>query len=328
MHKRKLILGLFVGLFSLCVVQSTTASIRYINLSPVIGQLPQIDYPALDKSHQSTGSYTIDIVSANYRSSSNDGSSAYSVDGETTTFQQTLELKIGVDNAGITNRWFQHSSGAMDQLIYDFHDLFGMPQNGRTESNKNQLSWLITSNNQDMYSLNRSQSGFGDTTVFYEFSALESLADVRISFTMPTGSTTRRTSTDTWGLTASSSYNGPQIFADQSYLPTLRTWLSAGATILYSDYEYGGLEPNPLVIAGRIGAAYAATDSLSLEAQLDTNSPYFDTDIRELGWVPLIASLALTYQLHSSHFQFGFNEDLRPSTSPDFSLFFAFRYDF
>ena len=328
MHKTTLTQGLFLGLLTLSLSQTSAASIRYINLSPVIGQLPQIDYPAVNKRDLSSGRYTVDIASANYLSSGNDGSDIYAIDGETTTIQQTLEFSVGSNSAGITNRWFEHSSGRMDQLIYDFHDTFGMPQNGRTETNKNQLNWLIQSNNQDIYSLSRSKSGFGDTTIFYEFSELIKLSNLRISLTIPTGAATRRTSSDTWGLAASSSLSGPELFLDQPYLPTLRTWFGAGATALYSDYEFGGLELNPLVIGGTIGVGYDATDSLSFEAQLDTNSPYFDSDIRELGWAPVIASVALNYQIQSANIQLGFNEDLRPSTSPDFSLFFAFRYDF
>ena len=328
MHKTKLSQRLFFGLLTLCVGQFSVASIRYINLSPVIGQLPQIDYPTLNESNLSAGRYRVDIASANYLSSGTDGGNIYTVDGETTTIQQTFEIKLGNDTGGITNRWFEHSSGVMDQLIYDFHDIFGMPQNGRTESNKNQLNWLIQSKNQDVFSVSRSKSGFGDTTIFYEFRELKEFSNVRVSLTMPTGSSSRRTSTDTWGLATSSSLQGPQLFAEKNYLPTLRTWFGAGATILYSDYEFGEFKPNPIVFAGTMGAGYDATDALSFEAQLDTNSPYFSSEIRELGWIPIIASVALNYQLHSASIQLGFNEDLRPSTSPDFALFFAFKYDF
>ncbi|KZZ40594.1 hypothetical protein A3758_07630 [Oleiphilus sp. HI0118] len=328
MYNSKLTQRLVISFVMLCACQTSVANIRYINLSPVIGQLPQIDYPALDAKSSSAARYTLDIASANYLSSGDDGNSLYNIDGETSTVQQSLEFTLGKNVAGITNRWFKHSTGVMDQLIYDFHDLFGMPQNGRTENNQNQLNWRIQSNNQDIYSLTRSQTGFGDTTLFYEFRELEAFSNLRVSLSIPTGSTSKRTSTDTYGFTVSSSLTGPDLFLSQSYLPTLRTWFGAGASILHSNHEFGELKPNPLILGGTMGMGYDATNSLSLEAQLDTNSPYFDSSIRELGWVPIIASVAVNYELRSAKLQLGFNEDLRPSTSPDFSLFSSFRYDF
>ena len=328
MHTIKLSQRLFLGFFIVCVSQASSASIRYINLSPVIGQLPQIDYPTLDKRDLSTGRYTLLTASANYLSSGKDGSNNYIVDGETTTIQQTFELAIDQGLVGITNRWFQHSSGVMDQLIYDFHDMFGMPQNGRTETNKDQLLWTVESNNQNVYSLNNSKAGFGDTSIFYELRDFRELSNVRISLSMPTGTESQHTSTDTWGLAISSSLNGPQLFETQDYLPTLRTWFGAGGSILYSDHGFGELDLNPLVFAGTIGAGYDIRESFSFEAQIDVSSPYFDSDIRELGWAPLVASIAAAYRVRSANFQLGFSEDLRPSTSPDFSLFFTFHYDF
>ncbi len=297
-------------------------------MSPIIGQLPQVSYPEPGDEQSPEARYTLHASSANYFSSANHDNLKYKIDGETATVQQSFELGLEHGLIGITNRWFQHSSGSMDSMIYDFHDLFGMPQNGRSTANNGQINWLIEANNQDFYTLQHSVSGFGDTSLFYEFRHLKQIRNLRLEVSIPSGSTANRTSTETWGLSVSSSLVGPALFAEQEYLPTLKTWFGLGANILHNDDSLDAIKLNPLVAAFVAGAIYDASDSWDFEAQINTNSPYFDSEIRELGWVPIIASFASGYRFNTSKVQLGFSQDLRPGTSPDFSVFFAFNYDF
>ena len=326
---RKIVLSDYFRLLLLSVLaQTSEAGIRYINLSPIIGQLPQVSYPEPGSKKAPYARYMLHAASANYFSSANHDDLSYKIDGETATIQQTFELGLESGLIGITNRWFKHSPGSMDSMIYDFHDMFGMPQNGRTKASNEQIDWLIEANNQDVYTLNRSSSGFGDTSLFYELRGVKEIPNLRLEISIPSSRTTKRTSTDTWGLSVSSSLMGPELFADQDYLPSLNTWFGFGATALHNEDTLDAINLNPLVASFVAGAIYNATDSWDFEAQLNTNSPYFDSEIRELGWVPIIASFASGYQFDSAKAQLGFSQDLRPGTSPDFSVFFSFNYDF
>ena len=326
---RKIVLSDYFRLLLLSVLaQTSEAGIRYINLSPIIGQLPQVSYPEPGSKTAPYARYILHAASANYFSSANHDGLSYKIDGETATIQQTFEFGLESGLIGITNRWFKHSPGSMDSMIYDFHDVFGMPQNGRTKASNEQIDWLIEANNQDVYTLNRSSSGFGDTSLFYELRGVKEISNLRLEISIPSSSATKRTSTDTWGLSVSSSLIGPELFTDQDYLPSLSTWFGFGATALHNQDSLDAINLNPLVASFVAGAIYNATDSWDFEAQLNTNSPYFDSEIRELGWIPIIASFASGYQFDSAKAQLGFSQDLRPGTSPDFSVFFSFNYDF
>ena len=104
------------------------------NLSPVAGLsgLPsQRSAATLDR--HSLGVALHSSIASHYRADSN-RDEFLNLDGETLRF--ALELLYGLAqnwDIQLEVPWLDHSGGNLDSLINDWHDLWGMPDGGRTD---------------------------------------------------------------------------------------------------------------------------------------------------------------------------------------------------
>ena len=69
------------------------------------------------------------------------------------TLRTSLVLGYAVRNnwqVGIEVPYIRHSGGFLDDFIYDWHDIFGLPQNGRTKENSDGIGGLLFCNHRNL----------------------------------------------------------------------------------------------------------------------------------------------------------------------------------
>lgn len=321
---------LFVSALLILTFHSNASGlIPFENLSPIIGQLPQATYPSNPQNQKSNWVYSIEATTANYISSRSDNGVTYYIDGETTLVSQSLAYQLDESTIGILLPWQNHGNGVLDRPIYDFHDFFGMPQNGRTDSNIENLSWSLSQNGNQQYLLESSKQALGDIELFIETSpsAFDSTA-LRFGVQLPTGNSNARSSADAWGVALSSLTNESIIPSPDSILPPLSYWYGVGLNYVSDTDEVSFVSQHNIVASGVAGLGIDVSKTWGLNAQLNANTPYFDTEIRELGWVPIILSVGADIYFLRNKLMLGFSEDLRPNTSPDFSVYFSWTHYF
>ena len=317
------------------VLSQTAAASTYtspINTNPLITQLPQVRFSDTLARQSSKPRYNAELFISNYLSAAQSDTINYAVDGETLGFIQSLSWQHDSQlRLGISLPSYYHSSGFLDQAIYDFHDVFGMPQNGRSETRQNKFAWVIDSSNTDVYSLRKESAGIGDLSISAEYmhatgtnkQGLETLfgehSITNLRLTLPTGDRAHRAGGEAFGLSASFTTSS-SFSSSKDALHALQYWWGLGITALHTTHKLNTLDPARLIAAAEFGIAYALTPSLGLKASLNTHSAYFNTHIRELGWAPVISNVSLSYHNLGHQFSFGFSEDIRPRTSPDFVL--------
>jgi hypothetical protein len=277
--------------------------------------------------------YKIDAEVSNYLSFSTVESERYNIDGETLTIKQSAYTNLSDTlRVGIAIPFLRHSSGIFDNAIYSFHDLFGMPQNGRTKDNADKLLWNASYDNQSAIIIREDKQGIGDIELFTEKNLdLAQSLTWRMTLKLPTGSTSKQTGNGAYGLSAGISSMQPHWLSQRSWLKEspISLWYSSAITYNQQVEKMSDFSQNSITLAALIGASYAFNPHWELKTQLNTHTPYFDSNIRELGWAPLIFSVEGLYS-STNNIQVGlrFSEDLRPRVTPDFSLGLVVAYDY
>ncbi|KZX79006.1 hypothetical protein A3715_09285 [Oleiphilus sp. HI0009] len=322
LRSQSLISALIILFLSLFDQRAYASKIQYVNLNPLIGQLPYAHYPSAAQK-QSKMTFETSVAISNYFRQSTVDQTTYDVDGETSLIRETLTYRTGTLSLGLSLQYQAHRSGYLDDPIYEFHDVFGMPQNGREQSTNNQLNWNITKNGETYKRIDRSH-GLGDTMLFVEMRPTSFISDaVSLSFNLPTGDTSKQTGGLASSINLSFATQGASIELDNAFLPRIQT--SYGYNVSYLRYKsmIDEFSPNPFV-----GGAYGSLDliftpTIALITNIDINTPYFNDEVRELGWTSIALSSALSFDVSRHNIYIGFSEDIRPSTTPDFSLFFG-----
>ena len=297
-------------------------TIHVENRSPVV-QLFSLSRPdfTLNKSKNTTQVKSrVELI--NYISQTNKENEHFFIDGETLVITNTIQHQLSHNTIMHINiPWLKHSEGIADDFIYDFHEAFQFPQNGRTTKNNNQLSWELSKNGNSALSLNDNKSGLGDVQIKLSWSP-ETSENTQITsqLKLPTGKFKDQTGSEKIDFGMSVIKNNPEWLKRRKWLSAspLSFWYGAGINYLSSISELDDFDAYPIVATLRTGAAWSILPNWAIKAQFDTNSPLFNSDIRELGWMPIQISFATEHKLSNSiTFDFVLVEDLRPSASPD-----------
>lgn len=267
----------------------------------------------------------------NYLSAGNSGLNGYYIDGE--TWQVTQSLSMGVsDNGAVTLElpWLKHHEGISDHFIYHFHDVLQLPQNGRTPNRHDLQAWDLRVNGETILRFEDNHSGLGDVRLRWQ----QELASgqLGLALKLPTGDFDEQTGSEEFDVGVSFAQQNPDWFRQRDLLADTALALWYGVSLNYvqvNDLLADALDARPVIVAARAGLGWQVSPRWILKTQLDANSPFFDSELRELGWVPLLIGIASeTHITPSSIFDFMIVEDLRPRTSPDVVLSFGLRYRF
>lgn len=309
----------------------TTPSLVIENRTPILATTSIIkpDVRALPAANRLEGSTRAELI--NYLSAGNSGMDGYYIDGE--TWHLTQSLSLGVGDAGsliLELPWLRHGEGISDHFIYHFHDVLQLPQNGRTPNRHDQQLWDLRVGGQTLLRVEQTESGLGDVRLRWHQPLGSS--QLGMALKLPTGDFDKQTGSDEFDLGVSLAQQNPDWFRQRNVLAETALALWYGVSLNYvqvNDLLADELDARPWILAARAGLGWQVSPRWILKTQIDANSPFFDSEIRELGWVPLMIGIASeTLITPTTAFDFMIIEDLRPRTSPDVVLSLGLRYRF
>ena len=250
------------------------------------------------------------------------------VDGE--TYFLTLSMRRRVFDKvelGFDLPVVSHTDGVMDDMIEGWHDIFGM-SNTKRKGPSNELGFLYQRNGEDLYRLESPESGIGDLQISAAIPLRfgndgRARLTIRSSLKLPTGDADKLLGsggTDVaLGLYATSTttlFNRP-----------LGLNGFAGGLVLGSGDVLPALQRD-FVAFGGLSAAWQATERIALATQLYGQTPYYDSDIEELGGSSVQLTAGFLIRLgRDSVLRLAVVEDVSANATTDFALHFSVGFD-
>lgn len=235
------------------------------------------------------------------------------------TIRTSLVLGYAVRNnwqVGIEVPYVRHSGGFLDDFIYDWHDIFGTPQNGRTEENsdRTEISYLSTTGTS--FALSESGSDIGDIRInsAYTMPWRNRALIFSTELKLPTGDFDKLTGSGGLDISAGLTINDPHSL--EKYNITLFGGL-AGVFLGDSDGDMSVIQNN-FALAGRAGIGWQASRLIQLKLQVDGQTPLYDSDLKELGdpSLQLVMGVGLTFT-DDVYLDISIAEDINTSTAAD-----------
>lgn len=250
---------------------------------------------------------------------------SYLVDGETVTTQPYVRYGLleGLE-VGLDVPIFWRGGGAMDGFIQDFHDAFGVGQNGREVIPDDSFTAFINQGG-NFYQIDDEGWGLGNVALSSKLTLAQGderwpAFAVQATLTVPTGDQSREFTQGGWdgGLVASVSKG----FCGKFYV-----YGNAGFTA-YSDDHQGPIQLETARGFFMGGLEYRCSKSCSIVLQATFTSPYFAADHLH-NWT-YIAGLGPKFQIgENCKAEFGVLENFGGyDLSADFGLHFGVEFGF
>jgi hypothetical protein len=250
------------------------------------------------------------------------------LDGETHTLSARLQYRLTRRfQAGIDIPWISHSGGFMDGTIEAWHEFFGLPEGIRPFTPNNQLSYVFAANGTESLRFENSASGFGDIRLSGAFEAwgIDAPLDasylrrmpLKLTFNVkvPTGDIDKLTGSGNTDLAAGLGVRSPRTPGAR-----FNWWFDAGL-VWPGDVDIAGLDTSGPIFYYDAARSWRLARPLDLLVQVAGNSPIYQAGINNIGRP--VAQLGLGGLWHASKefgLRFGFFEDIRSSSAPDFGF--------
>ncbi len=244
------------------------------------------------------------------------------LDGETERLTLSYERGFGERWAwGVALPWVRHSDGYLDSLIIDWHDAFGLPQNGRDRAPKNRLTYGFVGGGENIL-IDDTVSGPGDVqfTLARRFgSSADRATSLRVHAKLPTG--------DADDLLGS---GGADLALTLQHARDLgarwRAGVHGGVSLLSRGDVFEDLSRTAV---GHFGArvAFRPTQRLALKVQWDAHSQVFEaTRLKHLNEVAFVLSFGGTVRLGAYLLDVVVTENYpHPEITPDVAFQLALR---
>lgn len=278
--------------------------------------------PALGESRvlgpdQSTLAVHLQI--ANHFTGASNSAETLSLDGETRRL--TLHWRQGLPGGrewGLELPYVSHNGGFLDMSIEEFHDILGLPQNGRTDLPRNRIDYRYARQGVNLINLNRAVNGVGDVRlsagmpVTTEAASGGYTAAWRVSLKLPTGD-------DAELLGSGSTDLAGWLSAATTRPPDKWNLYGGGGLLLMNEGNVMPAQQRHLVAFGTLGLSMKFLPQLYLKGQLDMHSPFYsDSGLRQLGRYAVQGLLGLDWEFAPRTFMaFSISEDMVVGAAPD-----------
>jgi len=321
-----------IALAAMLWVASHTAQADEVRAFHNINQLPfkQIfGLPSLDNSPLTeAGKWRLNLIGNISNTYDVADSQEESLINDLETFRGSLVASYGLREnwqLSVEVPYVSHDGGFLDDFIYNWHDFFGMPQNGRTKDNSDQLNVSYLS--ADSFELAGPESGVGD--IRFNLAHSRPWRNRTLIFSaelkLPTGDFNQLTGSGGTDFSAGLTLNDPHSL--EKYRITLYGGL---AGVLLGDID-GALAAvqKDFVLAGRAGIGWQATRLIQLKLQLDAQSAIYDSELKEMGdpALQLVMGGSLTFT-EDVYLDIAVAEDIYTSTAADVAFQLALVLDF
>lgn len=312
-------------LFTINTYARELLPVKSRNMNPfIIGYAAVIpDSPFLVRQNEWRTSVKLEL--ANNSITANAAAEEVTIDGESYLadvslrygYSRNLELIVDIP-------LLYHSGGFLDQAIKNWHNLWGMSNSRRDIFPNNQLHYQYMKDGDTIIAIDSGTGGPGDMVIGLKFSNEDlrsgaTTVALRTDMKLPTG--------DADKLTGSGAFDAAFSVhaANAEFVGNINTILYGGAGLV--ALGKGDILPDiqkELNTSGYFGASWRATHRLALIAQLNYQSAYYESDLKQLGKNSLQLYLNAAYTDRSNViYEVGFGENLTTSPAPDFLLYFS-----
>ncbi|MFK7731299.1 MAG: DUF3187 family protein [Pseudomonadales bacterium] len=286
--------------------------------------LPNIEDARELAARQSTAAFTIEQTSQ--FAIDDQGLEQAFLDGESST--ATLKLRHAFTKRfviGMDIPFVSHDGGFMDSFVEGWHRTFGLPNARREEFSRDQL--LFTVNTPEASArLDSSGSGVGDVALLAQYQLLASQhanLSAQLRLEAPTGNAEKLIGSESWDVALGlNAYRG-QLAGDwrMSFHGSLGVVLPGNSDLLPQ------LQNDSVVYGSAALALPVFYEWLTLKAQLEAHSAFYDTDIKSLGSTSVQLTFGVGMQLDKRwNLNIGLSEDIAVRTAPDFTVVMSLEY--
>ena len=280
--------------------------------------LPAFQTAGLEKPGESTWRVSFDM--ANHAESGDNRTESLVLDGE--SYFLNLSWRRGVTDwleIGLDVPLVSHAGGALDGVIKNWHDIWGLSNSKRKEPDDELQLLYAVDGVQQLETLDR-VSGIGDVQLTAAVPLASSLA-LRFGVKLPTGD-----ADDLLGsgaLDASVGLYGD--FAATLFGQPVGLSGFAGVLGLGSGDVLPDRQRDFVPFAGG-AVTWRASDRLGITGQLQAQGSYIDSDLDELGGTSIQLAVGATYRFRGNGWALtcALVEDLIQDTTPDFGLYIGF----
>jgi len=245
------------------------------------------------------------------------GTESLLVDGETHTLAARIQGALGRRaRLGFELPWISHSGGFMDGAIDAWHDLFGLPNGIRSTTPRNELRIIYRKDGREIYRRERPASGLGDIRLDLSVDLLQynhATIGLVAGIKLPTGDEKKLTGSGATDYTAGVRFAAPPE-GDGRF-----SWGLDVGVVWPGAVRIAGLEESAQVYYYDFALTWHAFRSVALLAQLSGYSDPYRSALKALGRPGAQLGLGLNWRLSRRYsIRFGFFEDIRTETSPDY----------
>ncbi len=258
------------------------------------------------------------------------GDESLMLDGETQTLTIRMQKRFSSRvQLGIEIPWLQHSGGYLDGVIDSWHDLLGLPEGIRPQTPDNDLMYVYEKNGVQVFQLNERKSGLGDIQIAMglDLGALGKSGSssylnripwkLAVNLKVPTGDVEKLTGSGNVDVAAGVGVRSPGG-------SRLAWWLDMGL-VWPGDVDIAGLDSSGQIYYYNSAVAWRLLANLDLLLQLAGHTALYQANITMLGEPSLQLGIGAMWHVSDKYaMRFGFFEDLRAESAPDFGIEMAF----
>jgi hypothetical protein len=240
------------------------------------------------------------------------------IDAESQVLSLSLRRRVGERfEFGVEVPYVRHSEGFLDSVIYDFHNLVGLPNSNR-DGPSDQYRLFFERQGVVLFDTSAPTSGLGDI----QLSAAMKLgkATLRAGIKAPTGDPDKLTGSGAADLSFGV-YGGG---ATQLFERALSYSGFVGVLALGDGDVLAELQRSAVPYGGA-ALRWQAWPRLALATQLNVQGPYFDANLDELGGTTFQLAFGADFRMKKSLLRFAIVEDIAAGAAPDFALHVSFR---
>lgn len=248
------------------------------------------------------------------------------------TYRTGISLDVGLSErltAGLAVPLVAHSSGMLDGLVRDWHDLFGLSNERREAVSKRALSYAYTLPAGEQIALEKRARGLGDLRLTVDWHLRAPRGDegslvLRPGLKLPTGSSDALRGSGSTDLSLQLLSADPQTLSRWNM--TL-SWMAGGMWLGRADV-LDGIRRDWVAI-GSIGVSRPLWRRFVARLQLDGHSAIYDSGLRALGSGSIQVTFGGSIELaHASRLDIAMVENLFTDTTPDLGLHVSWRGTF
>ncbi|HET8696456.1 MAG TPA: DUF3187 family protein [Gammaproteobacteria bacterium] len=262
---------------------------------------------------------TVEIAN-DYRLSMSNGDLLI-LDGETVRTTLGYSRSVGERwSVGAEAPYYRVSGGVLDDVIDGWHSAFGLPDGGRNARPEGELLFMLGNSNGRFFRLDSPRGGWGDAQlkVARKVGARNRFV-LQGSVKLPTGEQEMLAGSGSadWSVTLLRSQDLPARSRPAGYY-----W--GVGLVRAGEPEQIDFRAKTWVYTAVIGGSWQPWRRTGLKAQLDFNTPFYDSPLEEIGETAIQATAGAWWRAgRRASLELALVEDLEVSTSPDVVVHFA-----